>query len=158
MHALPHSGVNWANTARLFEDLGEEASSFTYEIYGFEASPLIAPFADAFFAWLNGKREAEPETCLPRSGSSPHLNQYATAYGCNPATSMEEDKLHEMRSCMFTKLAGHLDALRPSPRLNSSRLVSDRLDSARSQCRRAVKDQYTFIPAAAGSSLGTTAG
>ena len=37
-------GVNWCNTARLFKDI--EPESLPFYVYGFEASPLIQPFAE----------------------------------------------------------------------------------------------------------------
>ena len=74
-------GVNWGNTARLFKNIDPLASE-PYHVYGFEASPLIQPFAEEYFAWLAGTRVDEPESCLPRSGSSAHLNMYAPYYGC----------------------------------------------------------------------------
>ena len=178
MHALPHSGVNWANTARLFEDLGEEASSFTYEIYGFEASPLIAPFADAFFAWLNGDRVEEPESCLPRSGSTKDMARYAGAFGCGKEAwlaakfqkhgnhTMHEVYNAKLRACMFKAVELPLSRLRPDPGLNSSELIAERLGQAsRQACHPAVsepplnhkhspKHRYTFIPAAAGAQDG----
>ena len=138
-------GVNWCNTARLFKDI--EPESWPFYVYGFEASPLIQPFADEYFAWLNGDRLDEPESCLPRSGSTPHLEEFAAVYGCLTKPS----NMTKMRECMWAKLAKQLGALRPSPQLNSSALISDRLGSARLHCGRANKDRFTFIPAAAGS-------
>ena len=104
-------------------------------------------------------REAEP--CVPRSGSSKHLSLYAPYYGCPTAcTSLvgcpnwraAEEK---MRSCMRSKLANHIAALRPEPRLNSSALVQSRLARARmpldSSCAAPLnRSRFTLIPAAAG--------
>ena len=140
-------GVNWCNTARLHESIEPNRSSPFY-VYGFEASPLIQPYAEEYFAWLNGHRLDEPESCLPRSGSSAHLNQFAAVYGCPTANGKNRTL---MRECMWAKLAKQLSALRPSPRLNSSALIADRLGSARLDCGRANKDHFTFVPAAAGS-------
>jgi hypothetical protein len=62
-------GVNWGNTLRLYRDLqwgggGRPHGGVAWEVFGFEASPLICPFANDFAAWLNGVG-AQPETCLP---------------------------------------------------------------------------------------------
>ena len=152
--------VNWGNTLRLFEDIEPNATS-AFDVYGFEANPLIQPFADAYVQWLNGDRTDEPEPCVPRSGSSKHLSLYAPYYGCPTAcTSLvgcpnwraAEDK---MRSCMRSKLANHIAALRPEPRLNSSALVQSRLARARmpldSSCAAPLnRSRFTLIPAAAG--------
>ena len=141
-------GVNWCNTLRLFEDLDPKPKiGAPYEVFGFEASPLIQPYAEQYFKWLNGERAEEPLNCLPRSGSTRHLKQYASLYGC-PANSDEV-----MRQCMWSKLERHLEALRPDPQLNSSRLIKDRLDRARFLCEigESYQNRFTFIPAAAGS-------
>ena len=146
-------GVNWANTARLFEDIGEREMS--YEIYGFEASPLIAPFADQYFAWLNGDRSEEPELCLPRSGSTYHLAGYAAAFGCATSTHRHDTAAAkaQMRECMWKRLELPLAALQSDPRLNDSALIGDRMDRARQRrCQPRLRHNlYTFIPAAVGS-------
>ena len=118
------AGVNWCNTIRLFEDIeyGKNATFATalpapYDVYGLEASPLIQPFAEQYFRWLNGLLDDEPETCLPRSGSTAHLKKYSSVYGCLHADA------NRMRQCMWQKLTKHLNALRPDPRLNSSTLI-----------------------------------
>ena len=81
-HVFVDLGVNWCNTIRLFEDVEVNKSAVSaYHVYGFEASPLIQPFAEEYFAWLNDERVDEPETCLPRSGSTSHLLQFAPVYG-----------------------------------------------------------------------------
>ena len=151
-------GVNWCNTIQLFADidadLGNARRSIPYEVYGFEASPLIQPFAEQFFAWLNGQRKDEPVSCLPRSGSSIHLNLYASAYGC-PTGRPFTSSMDAMRKCMFAKLKPHLQALRPNPQLNDSALISARLDLPRS-CPSNARRQasYTLIPAAAAAGDG----
>ena len=159
----------------MFEDIEPTSSiSAPYEVFGFEASPLIQPFAEQFFAWLNGERAEEPLSCLPRSGSTSHLNMFAPLYGCpvydcrpkegarlgreEQKTRFREEKQRatekeDMRKCMWSKLSRQLAALHPDPQLNSSSLILRRLDRARLQCGIASssKDQFTFIPAAAGS-------
>ena len=147
------AGVNWANTARLFEDLSPppnpERLSTGWSVFGFEASPLIQPFAEAYFDWLDGNRTTNPpESCLPRSGSSVHLSHYALAYGCPAAPA------NTMRRCMVNALHDRLAALQTDPRLNSTALVTGRLSRAtRRSCGPAVlPTSFTFIPAAVGVS------
>ena len=142
-------GVNWGNTARLFKNIDPLASE-PYHVYGFEASPLIQPFAEEYFAWLAGTRVDEPESCLPRSGSSAHLNMYAPYYGCPAVVPGMANTSAKMLTCMWERLAPQLASLRPEPRLNSSRLIHERIHSARDQCSAA--GSFTFIPAAAGDS------
>ena len=151
-HVYIDAGVNWCNTIRLFEQLDPHRTA-NYDVYGFEASPLIQPYAEHYFEWLNGERPDEPETCLPRSGSSAHLAEYAEIYGCPRGAA--EGTTEEMRQCMFQKLAGALAALRTEPKLNSSALIAERLDRARLEaCTPHVRSRYTLIPAAAGAAGG----
>ena len=139
-------GVNWANTVHLFQKLDRSGSA--YEVYGFEASPLIQPFAEDYFAWLNGDLPNEPESCVPPSGSSDDLDRYTPLYGCPTARQSGYDR---MRECMFRRLDRSLRALRPNPALNSSTLIQRRLGSARNRCLpERGQNHYTFIPAAAG--------
>ena len=161
-------GVNWCNTLRLYADLiqrpellmGRSLPSSGWEVYGFEASPLIWGFADAFAAWLNGERAQKPESCLPPTGSSAHLEHYAVAYGC-PVGSPE------LLPCLWEKLRGPLEALRPVPALNSTSLRHQRMASAYGLQTRGISAgrgtacvsrppagsaRYVMIPAAVGDS------
>lgn len=162
-------GVNWCNTIhqyRRYEPDGANRSAYTgWEVYGFEASPLIQPYIENHMAWLDGRRAEMPILCLPPTGSSGHLAKWAPHYSC-PAFPNEP-----MRECVFQKLAPHLAALRPDARLNRSGLVEARLRSAklrgcsnsgsgrvgqelasqRSSVHRA-RTRFTFIPAAAAAS------
>ena len=125
-------GVNWCNTLRLHEDvvpiLNAKVlpSNEHWYVFGFEASPLIAPFADQFVAWLNGERDERPESCLPSSGSKLHLKEYAKGYGCDP-------ERNDWLMCVFKLLDKPLMALAPDPKLNMSALLKDRLASAKSK-------------------------
>jgi hypothetical protein len=164
-HVYLDLGANWGNTARLFESIGGSSTKHArYEIYGFEASPLIQPFAEQFFAWLNGTRTDEPKSCIPRTGSSAHLGAYAAAYGCPSWAAGQSDKLAKgkMNTCMESKLAPHLAALHPDPALNDTALIDARLNeaSAEASCRSTThrhrhddekqhRHRYTFVPAAA---------
>ena len=172
------AGVNWGNTARLFESFDDSSGiKAPWEVFGFEASPLIQPWADAFFSWLDGSAEPPPETCLPKSGSTSILNLYATAHGCPRYPRLSTHLVERMLKCMETRLAPHLQALQPAPHLNSSSLVRTRLAAAcpvercegikaRHQARNGKVGgegrgansasrhaAYTFIPAAAASSI-----
>ena len=57
------AGANWANTLRLYRDelhklsrfpVKRSTSSQPWEIYAFEASPVIQPFVEDFVKHLNG--------------------------------------------------------------------------------------------------------
>lgn len=153
-------GVNWCNTVlqyRHYEPRRHKevnTSGFSnWEVYGFEASPLIQPYVEDYMAWLDRRREDMPVLCVPPTGSSKHLAKWAPYYGC-PSSPMDE-----VRRCMWTKLAPHLDALRPSPYLNSSELILSRLRTAsQRRCpsahgvRGKNRTRFTFVPAAAAAS------
>jgi hypothetical protein len=91
---------------------------------------LLSAYAEQFVGYLNGDRPDEPKNCLPHSGSSLHLHEYATAYGC------KGDGGVNWRSCVFAKLEKPLAALQGSlnPALNSSALLKERLDRAVGTC------------------------
>ena len=145
-------GVNWGNTLRLYEDMTPElrgadlpaVSKTPWQVFGFEASPLIAPYVERFVQWLNGEREKPPESCLPPTGSTPHLRMYASGYNC----SRWSDRA--MRRCMFRRLAPALDALTPDPALNRSKLIRERLDASLKASGR-PRAHFTFVPAAVGA-------
>ena len=65
-------GVNWGNTLRLYETIGDPSGSAhrvqakAWHVYGFEASPRIQPFVEQFVNWLGGTTLQEPEPCVPR--------------------------------------------------------------------------------------------
>ena len=123
-------GVNWANTLLQYRshEPNVTASGITvwrdWEVYGFEASPLIQPYLEDHMAWLDGRRPDAPVLCVPPTGSSKHLALWAPSYGC-PAAPPDL-----MRRCMWQKLGPQLGSLRPNPRLNSSALLDTRLRSA----------------------------
>ena len=142
------AGANWANTLQLYRDIAPNASNQPFEVYAFEASPLITPFLEHYCDWLNGGGiGAEPSSCLPRSGSTEHLNRYASAMGCPAGTKRGESS--RMRACMWSLFAKPLAALAPDPRLQSRALLEQRLSVAKlaSALTKASRTRYTLIPA-----------
>jgi len=128
------AGANWANTLRLYRDIEPTASTAPWEVYAFEASPLITPFLERYCAWLDGGGiGVAPSSCLPQSGSTAHLFRYTSAVGCP-----------ESRECMWSFFAKPLAALAPDPRLNSTELIQKRLAKAQ---RASSRTRYTLIPA-----------
>jgi len=113
-------GASWANTLRLGPDLFPKTNGSWVSV-AFEASPLIQPFLDEYVNYLNGERPDAPTSCLPRSGSTPHLRRYAKYLDCN------HHKNEKMRACVIHALGPHLSALRAKPELNSSALLNARL-------------------------------
>jgi hypothetical protein len=141
-------GANWANTLRLFEDIGEKRSETPWDVYGFEASPLIQPYLEKFVGWLNGK-SSKPPVLVPPSGSSSHLDVFATRYGC---PSCNEKGCDAMRACMFKRFKSKLDLLQPDPTLNNVDLINSRLRIATTPLGNS--NRFTAVPAAAGDHFG----
>lgn len=142
-------GANWCNTLRLYEDIVDPTKEILpaedWQIFAFEASPLIAAYAEQFVQHLNGRREA-PLLCVPPAGSSKHLHKYALAYGCSfPEAGIL--KSQQMRMCMFDKLHEPLEKLEPDPALNTTELLQSRLAMA-ARCEE-NDDRFVFVPAAA---------
>ena len=71
-HVYIDMGVNWGNTLRLFEDIEPNATS-AFDVYGFEANPLIQPFADSYVQWLNGDRTERAVRAEERLVKAPEL-------------------------------------------------------------------------------------
>lgn len=140
-HVYVDMGANWANTLRLWQDMGIKGENSSWEVYAFEASPLIQPYVERFTQWLNGKG-SKPELTVPPAGSSAELNQYAARCGCPTGD------LDAMRQCMWKTFEAQLNRLAPDPALNSSTLIEARL--AEAKVRSPEQNRYTFIPAAVG--------
>ena len=140
-HVYVDMGANWANTLRLWQDMGIKGENSSWEVYAFEASPLIQPYVERFTQWLNGKG-SKPELTVPPAGSSSELNQYAARCGCPTGD------LDAMRQCMWKTFEAQLNRLAPDPALNSSTLIEARL--AEAKVRSPEQNRYTFIPAAVG--------
>jgi hypothetical protein len=154
-------GVNWCNTIlqyRQYEPRGRRNVTFgPWEVFGFEASPLIQPYVEDHVAWLDKRQANMPILCVPPAGSSKHLALWAPHYGC-PAAPADA-----MRNCVWQKLALQLANLRPRPQLNESALVHERLRAAHRVCPSGTappaatpdaqrRTRFTFIPAAAAAS------
>ena len=156
-------GTNWCGTIMQYREheLPPQSNDRSqiyaaWEVYGFEASPLIQPYVEEYMTWLDGRRATMPVLCVPPSSSSKQLAKWAPIYEC-PASPAED-----MRQCMWRKLAPHLAALKPNPRLNRSSLVEARLRIAhRRRCPQLPTansrsfgngTRFTFIPAIAAPS------
>eukprot|EP00403_Amphidinium_massartii_P014014 CAMPEP_0178413050 /NCGR_PEP_ID=MMETSP0689_2-20121128/22330_1 /TAXON_ID=160604 /ORGANISM="Amphidinium massartii, Strain CS-259" /LENGTH=318 /DNA_ID=CAMNT_0020034315 /DNA_START=201 /DNA_END=1157 /DNA_ORIENTATION=- len=140
-------GANWANTLRLYRDIAPpHRINSSWEIYAFEANPIIQPYVEKFVRYLNGAGE-KPAITVPPAGSTAHLGWYAKYYGC-PWSWAAAD---QMRACMWKVFERPLAALRGDPLLNSTALVKQRLAEARHPLDPgASKTRFTFIPAAVG--------
>ena len=151
-------GANWCNTLRLYEDFPETANvtGLPWDVFAFEASPLLQPYANEYAKYLNGEASAPPPSCLPPAGSTEHLEQYAHLYKCEGTGPSPRFRKANMRACMWRKLSkAMLDlAGRVDPALNSSALIDGRLARGRTRTRAGDKPRFTFVPAAAGGHEG----
>lgn len=150
-HVYIDLGVNWCNTIRLFEDIAPPNAMGGWDVFGFEAHPLLQPYAEAMLAHLDGKQPM-PMSCLPLSGSTRHLALYAGLYGC-PTKMSTRAQRNAVRACSFQHLNSSLQQLRPDPALNSTDLIATRLGRAAKGFRHAhahASSRFTFVPAAAG--------
>eukprot|EP00403_Amphidinium_massartii_P029627 CAMPEP_0178404212 /NCGR_PEP_ID=MMETSP0689_2-20121128/17764_1 /TAXON_ID=160604 /ORGANISM="Amphidinium massartii, Strain CS-259" /LENGTH=285 /DNA_ID=CAMNT_0020025183 /DNA_START=205 /DNA_END=1062 /DNA_ORIENTATION=- len=143
-------GANWANTLRLFKDITPaEHHNDKWEVYAFEANPIIQSYVEKFVNYLNGGGEKPPIT-VPPSGSTAHLFSYAADFGCPTKSGADQ-----MRECMWKVFEKPLAALAPNPKLNSSELVQQRLAEAKTPLDLAAnRSRFTFVPAAVGAVEG----
>eukprot|EP00928_Gymnodinium_smaydae_P009251 TRINITY_DN13421_c0_g1_i1.p1 TRINITY_DN13421_c0_g1~~TRINITY_DN13421_c0_g1_i1.p1 ORF type:complete len:340 (-),score=65.28 TRINITY_DN13421_c0_g1_i1:174-1193(-) len=141
-------GANWANTLRLYRDIADkaEADSGPWEVYAFEASPLIVPYLSKFVGFLNGDNP-KPPLEIPPAGSTDHLSKYAPQFGCGGF------KEEAMRECMFQKFQKPLSQMKADKSLMTDEVIREHLAMARTPPSQ--KDRYVLIPAAAGSTDST---
>ncbi|KAL1524494.1 hypothetical protein AB1Y20_019388 [Prymnesium parvum] len=148
-------GANWCNTLQLYSRVPEAASlawagAASWEVYAFEASPLIAPFVERCCAALNAGRGLPPSP-LPPAGSSMQLLTYAPQLGCTSGGRGAR------LACIEKSLEVPLRQMRVVPALTSnSTLLEERLAVARRRARRCGLRQrkgatYTLVPSAAGA-------
>jgi len=139
-------GCNWANTLRLYKDIGDpgQVSQHPWEVYAFEASPLVVPYVDEFVTFLNGKG-SKPELLWPPAGSTAHLQKYAAKYGC------PNEGKKEMRDCMWQVFQKPLQRMVPNATLMPTDVVRSRVAQASSPPADGL-DRFVLVPAAAGAS------
>jgi len=154
-------GTNWCNTATIYPDLvraaGRTPNPGPWEVYGFEASPLIQPYVDACYA-SRSRGEEPPPICIPRSGSSNDLHAQSRAWGCTGPGHRLRRWRQWMYPCMFRKLRTALHSLYPDPALSKPQLIRERLATHMHRDTRpctAAPARFTFVPGAVGGSEGT---
>lgn len=159
-------GANWANTLRLHDVLlrhvrqttlyPEDVASFhncthQWEIYSFEASPVMQPFVEAFVNYLNGNGHKPPITVPPVGGSIQMLG-YAKHFGCPSRHNRSEYRA--MYDCMNRIFREPYSKLTVDQALNSTVLIRNRLHEASTPNLGALP-RYTFVPAAVGEADGS---
>lgn len=147
-HIYLDMGANWANTLRLYENIaGVSHREASYEVYAFEANPIIQTYVDKFVYYLNGKGP-KPLLLIPPAGSNSHLRMYSKRYRCNLA-----DKT-AMVKCMQSKFEKQLSRLPLNESLNDRGLVASRMADASRALAGVRKTRFTLIPAAVGTKQG----
>lgn len=146
-------GAGWANTLRLWREIGGRVcakDASRWEIYAFEAHPLLQPFDESLVNWLNSDPLEDlemPRCSLPRTDNPVELRHYATRYGCGRFRS--KGGKAGLTRCMSSSLLHELLKLSPDRALNSTALVRRRLNEAATP-NSGERPRYTFIPAASG--------
>jgi hypothetical protein len=145
-------GVNWANTLRLYRDIGVcSPDDPRWEIYGFEAMPLLHPYVNQVTNWLNGLQERPPME-LPPAGSSADLGLFAKHFDCHNVPPFRKGYcLSGCKRCMAEKLHDKLGNLTVDPELEERRRVDAALAlAARPNAPTTGRPRYAFVPAAVG--------
>ena len=158
-------GANWANTLRLHYQLQKHIRkttlnpadsmafnncSYEWEVYAFEASPVMHPLLEAFVKHLNGNGP-RPVLTVPPVGGSIQMLSYAKTFGCPSRHNHSEyEKMYE---CMYRIFRRPYSELAVDPTLNETGLVQRRLDEALHP-NLLSSMRYTFVPAAVGASPG----
>ena len=158
-------GANWANTLRLHYQLQNHIRrstlspadvmafnncSYQWEVYAFEASPIMHPLIEAFVKHLN-RNGPRPALTVPPVGGSIQMLSYAKTFGCPSRHNHSEyEKMYE---CMYRIFRQPYSELAVDPALNDSGLVQRRLDEALHP-NLGSSMRYTFVPAAVGASPG----
>lgn len=155
-------GVNWCDTLTLFRLLPRHLRGHadrSWEVFGFEASPLIAAFAEQCMAALGAGRPL-PAPPVPPTGSSAALSRYAARYGCSPNRTRLSfgDAHYAWLGCVYRAVQPQLARLREDPRLDRA-LLAARMRAAAScagpTATPTAADRYRLLPAAVGASNGT---
>jgi hypothetical protein len=155
-------GVNWCNSLSYFHSGAIQRLAHhgvPWEIWGFEANPLIAPFADKCMQALS-LGQPLPKSPVPPAGSTDKLVPYSHELNCSASqfSGTKGTMRYKMMKCMQHKLRGVLCNLRPDPALSELSTITPRLSRAqcsRSREARRGRDEYTFLAAAAGNRTGS---
>lgn len=156
------AGANWANTLRLYTKLEprvlkarlaalNSTCAYEWEVYAFEASPVMNPYNDQFVKFLNGEGP-RPTLTVPPVGGSIQMLHYAKHFGC-PSQHNKRQYL-QMYDCMNAIFNPAYAALKVDRALSSPALVQRRLDEA-DVPNSGSYTRFTFVPAAVGAMNST---
>lgn len=167
-------GVNWCNTLTLFRSLPNQWMPSSdmwrmepWQIYGFEASPLIVAYAEQCTSALSAGNPLPRAPVLP-AGSTPELMRMADAdsrFNCSrkrlstmrpgPAKKQEAQRVTR---CILDTMKRDLENLHANPLLSgkgSAPLMKTRLAAAASCPGATGRDEFSMIAAAAAANSGT---
>ena len=131
-HIYIDVGANWCNTVDLYKKIPEYQVGQIWQIYAFEATPIISAYLESCTEALNAGR-TPPTSPLPPSGSSNDLFSYAVSAGCSRRA---------WKQCIQNKLRMQ----HPPTNNATSAEVRERLNSAK---YTTTKTTYIAIPRAA---------
>tara|TARA_B100000795_G_scaffold214224_1_gene167932 strand:- start:69 stop:1013 length:945 start_codon:yes stop_codon:yes gene_type:complete len=152
-------GVNWCNTLDLYRRVAPpERRAQPWLVIGWEASPLIVPYADACVQRINaGLPAVDEHGSLPPTGSSAELVYYVTHHASlNRACGHLVHNLFKLKACTFShpELVANLSALpRPDSALQKRTTIESRLRHAAGCPLKG--SQHFLVPAAAGAENGS---
>lgn len=174
-------GVNWCNTLHLWRRVAPWRAHEPWLVVGWEAAPLIAPFAERCMHELAHGRPL-PDLGIPMTGSTDELARFVArtpdikqCFSAKPNRSIGlASNADAMKACILADDAFRRNlsaAVVEAPSLsNNQELLDSRLQMVRTWCPRINADargarehgesershySYTLIPAAAGPANGT---
>ena len=153
-HVYLDLGTNWGDTLDLYRKGladGAHANATNWEVYGFEAAPLLMPYVDQLVRWKNGVPGVErPVTCFPPAGSTKDRIRFSKLVGCWRTWAPK------INFCLEHLFRSDLDRREPDHVLLNHTTVWQRLHEARERpVPTAAAARYTFVPAAVGGRTGT---
>jgi hypothetical protein len=148
-------GTNWGDTLDLYKQGladPEHGSATNWEVFGFEAAPLLMPYLDQLVQWKNGVVGiTHPVTCEPPVGSTHDKIRFSAPVGCYRSWAAK------VNFCMADAFKDAFLHVRPDMTLINRSTVDQRLELALHAPRPGAINgaRYVFVPAAVGGRYGT---
>ena len=143
------AGSNWGDTLEGYVRLDAvHGPASNWEIYAFEASPLLMPHVDGLCRWRNDERSTrqdKPVSCIPPVGSTHDLMHVSRGVGCHSGDA------RAVTECVRARFDRAVAALSydANATLFSRSVVESRLNEATTPNER-PRPRFTFVPAAVG--------
>ena len=123
------AGANWGDTLDSYQHFASplHRHANNWEIYAFDASPLLMPFLDATIRWRNREPNAQrPISCIPPVGSTEDMEHFIKPMNC------ARNWMARANYCIGKKLEPIIAQLEANLTLMSEAVVQQRLDVAKS--------------------------